>query len=69
MRIEVFRFSSVLGAFVLSAAVSVAILDRGARSQATPNDPTATTAVQLVNQGKQIFRFDTFGDEAFWEEC
>ena len=23
-------------------------------------------ARQLVSQGQQIFRFDTFGDEAFW---
>ena len=23
-------------------------------------------ALQLIDQGKQIFRFDTFGDEAFW---
>jgi hypothetical protein len=29
-------------------------------------DPTAENAVDLVSQGRQIFRFDTFGDEAFW---
>src|ERR671931_1116156 len=23
-------------------------------------------ALQLVEQGRRIFRFDTFGDEAFW---
>lgn len=29
-------------------------------------DPTAKNAVQLVTQGRNVFRFDTFGDEAFW---
>ena len=29
-------------------------------------DPTAANAADLVAQGRQIFRFDTFGDEAFW---
>src|SRR5215472_13079306 len=29
-------------------------------------DPTAANAADLVSQGRQIFRFDTFGDEAFW---
>lgn len=33
---------------------------------AQPNDPTNDNADQLVNQGRKIFRFDTFGDEAFW---
>lgn len=34
-----------------------------------PNQPAnsaAQNAVQLVNQGQQTFRFDTFGDESFW---
>jgi hypothetical protein len=29
-------------------------------------DLTKTNASQMVDAGKQIFRFDTFGDEAFW---
>lgn len=29
-------------------------------------DPVQQNAVQLVNQGRQTFRFDTFGDESFW---
>ncbi len=29
-------------------------------------DPTVENAQQLVLEGRQIFRFDTFGDEAFW---
>src|SRR5690242_20400854 len=29
-------------------------------------DPTTANAADLVSQGRQISRFDTFGDEAFW---
>jgi len=36
------------------------------KSDSTSNDPTADNAVQLVTQGRQIFRFDTFGDQTFW---
>src|SRR5215217_9381143 len=30
------------------------------------NQPVQTQATRLVDQGRQIFRFDTFGDEQFW---
>jgi mono/diheme cytochrome c family protein len=29
-------------------------------------DSAAANASQMLNDGRQIFRFDTFGDEAFW---
>jgi hypothetical protein len=29
-------------------------------------DPIAQNARQLIQEGRQTFRFDTFGDEAFW---
>jgi cytochrome c2 len=29
-------------------------------------DPVRGDAVRMVEEGKKIFRFDTFGDEAFW---
>src|SRR5881396_2602772 len=31
-----------------------------------PNDPVLKDAMSTLAQGRQIFRFDTFGDEAFW---
>ncbi len=34
--------------------------------QAVKTDPIVQNAAQMVLQGRQIFRFDTFGDEAFW---
>ena len=33
---------------------------------ASGNQAVQTQATQLVDQGRQIFRFDTFGDEQFW---
>jgi hypothetical protein len=56
----------------MAAVVSLGLMVQRVRSQSTnkdstPNkDSTADNAVQLVTQGRQIFRFDTFGDQAFW---
>ena len=36
------------------------------RADNTKKNPVVDNAVQKVLQGEQIFRFDTFGDEAFW---
>jgi|GEM_PF-111499 len=35
-------------------------------SAAPPGDQTAENAEKMLMQGKQTFRYDTFGDEAFW---
>jgi len=51
---------------VFTLAVLMAILAPRVKSQQPNKDTTADNAVQLVNQGRQIFRFDTFGDQAFW---
>jgi hypothetical protein len=37
------------------------------KSQSAPvRESVAENALKLVRQGRDIFRFDTFGDEAFW---
>jgi hypothetical protein len=44
-------------------------VSRSARAGAdnnTRHNPVVDNATQKVLQGEQIFRFDTFGDEAFW---
>ena len=33
---------------------------------ATPADPVLETAARLIDEGRDTFRNDTFGDEAFW---
>jgi hypothetical protein len=38
----------------------------GSQANAAPADTASINAGQMVQTGRQIFRFDTFGDEAFW---
>jgi hypothetical protein len=52
-------------AFIVVAVGGIA-LSRRAAGQANPTDPIAANAQSMLQQGRQIFRFDTFGDEAFW---
>jgi hypothetical protein len=52
----------------LLAAVGIASFSSGrkANAQAPSTDPIADNARTMLEQGRKIFRFDTFGDEAFW---
>ena len=59
------RTAATCGGILLTFAVSQVLLVRRAHSD-NPNDPTTSMAVQLVSQGRQTFRFDTFGDQSFW---
>jgi hypothetical protein len=36
---------------------------------ALKKDPIMKNAAQMLTQGREIFRFDTFGDEQFWEDA
>ena len=61
----------VLGAVALLAYVGLAVVIgmRAASSGATATPSraaAATSQARLVARGRQIFRFDTFGDQAFW---
>ena len=58
-------------AAVLAAASSLAAFDGSspepAQARSSPDrDAASATALQLVDMGRSIFRFDTFGDEDFW---
>lgn len=57
--------------FLLIGAVFLTafnIWSQGSRRQGGPTQtgPGAQTADRLIAEGQQIFRYDTFGDEAFW---
>src|SRR5215467_9379941 len=54
------------GVFLLALATFLIIIGQRLPSQSPSKDSTDDNAVQLTDQGRQIFRFDTFGDEAFW---
>src|SRR5579864_7675235 len=49
----------VPAAIVLMAAVSQFPMDK---------DRGEDNAKQLIDEGRHVFRFDTFGDEAFWTD-
>src|SRR5690242_5483413 len=63
-----FRLHVIVTVAVLLLACMIAV-SRSARAGAdnnTRHNPVVENATQKVLQGQQIFRFDTFGDEAFW---
>jgi hypothetical protein len=64
MRKSALRFKGGLAAAAI--VVFGALTLQGIRSESTNPDPVANNAAQLVAQGRQIFRFDTFGDQTFW---
>jgi hypothetical protein len=69
-----FRVSiPITGRFLVPVLVSLALMTLGVQSQPIDDPavqgqpPTAqNAAIDLVSQGQEIFRFDTFGDQAFW---
>lgn len=52
--------SIVMAAVLLVAAKQVNV------TSTKHDDATQANALRMITQGKQTFRFDTFGDEAFW---
>src|SRR5512140_1023285 len=50
--------------FTLLGAAAVALLAASCARSSTPTSPSP----QAIDQGKQIFRFETFGDETFWTD-
>jgi hypothetical protein len=71
-RFKVQRHSLLRGGIVtgilLPILLTLALWVRGAQSQPNGKDAAAAidNATHLVMLGQQIFRFDTFGDQAFW---
>jgi hypothetical protein len=49
----------IVGALTISRSASV-------KAKGENHNPVVQNAVNKVEQGEQIFRFDTFGDQAFW---
>src|ERR1044072_7216533 len=68
-----------LALLLLAVAITVAIMDRRGearwsegedRGKTTDSErQTVTNADRMLEEGKQTFRFDTFGDEAFWSDA
>jgi hypothetical protein len=61
------RVNAILFVTVLLIAAIVAITRSApVGAESTRRNPVVENATQKVEQGEQIFRFDTFGDQAFW---
>jgi hypothetical protein len=58
--------SKLFGVLSLLAVTSVIGLRLRGADDSKGKDPTAANALVKVTKGLQVFRFDTFGDEAFW---
>ena len=55
----------MLSFFLLTGLVVAYAAEKG-KSSLDPNNPIAKNAQKMLVEGMQTFRFDTFGDEAFW---
>src|SRR5262245_5868075 len=55
-----------VGGVLLGMMPAVIPIIRQTSAQGQGQDKSATDAVQMFNTGRQIFRFDTFGDQDFW---
>lgn len=66
MKFRQFLRAGVAGGIAAPALMLLITIERGAKSQPAPQHAEENNSFQLVKQGRQIFRFDTFGDEAFW---
>jgi hypothetical protein len=59
-------FSKIAAAGALLLLALAPLAPAGERRAAAPNDPIAANAGRMVEEGRQTFRYDTFGDQVFW---
>jgi hypothetical protein len=52
--------------FALATASNNSLAGAAEEKAKGTGDAVKDNALHMIDQGKQIFRFDTFGDEAFW---
>jgi hypothetical protein len=57
------RLPSTPLAFLLAASLSAC---SSSNTSPPPADPVKSAAGTAIDEGRQTFRFETFGDEAFW---
>src|SRR3954471_4907518 len=58
--------AALLCCAVLLLALDVPVLAQKTGEAARPVDTIAAHARSMVNEGRQTFRYETFGDQAFW---
>ena len=61
------KIISLVTVIVVTAAIALMVAERSeAQKGKAAADPISENAQQMVEEGRQVFRFATFGDEAFW---
>src|SRR5262245_3028399 len=68
--VQIFAGSALLSALFIGACGDDEAVD-GSNEQTQSDagaskDPVKNAANRLINEGRETFRFDTFGDEVFW---
>lgn len=58
--------SVLAGIPVAAVAFTLFFTNRGVQAQSDSRDPALRNGEILIEQGRKIFRYDTFGDQAFW---
>lgn len=67
-KIAVLLFAAAITLVFVSTRISRA--DEQSRGKSTESErQTDASAQRMLDEGKQTFRFDTFGDEAFWSDA
>jgi hypothetical protein len=51
---------------IVFIVLSMAVVAVGASKKGMTGDPIHANALRMLNQGREIFRHDTFGNEVFW---
>ena len=68
-----------LALLLLAVAITLVVMDRRGEARSSEGEDrgktteserhTVANADRMLEEGKQTFRFDTFGDEAFWSDA
>jgi hypothetical protein len=61
--------SGILGSVVGGAAIITAMMASAAPPPPGAGGDIARNAQRMIEEGRQTFRFDSFGDEAFWSDA
>jgi hypothetical protein len=56
-----------VGVLLLAATLLALLAGFQAQAAEDEDDPAVRNATALVKEGREIFRYDTFGDERLWE--
>ncbi|OGT14418.1 MAG: hypothetical protein A3F73_06065 [Gallionellales bacterium RIFCSPLOWO2_12_FULL_59_22] len=59
----------LMGTPFLFMALGMPFVATGEPTAGMAADPAHANALRMVNEGRETFRFDTFGDEAFWGDA